>query len=123
MGSSWNKKPEVRKRATWTAARLEFGLEPGYVQVPVQRPDGTDFTVFGPVFEKNGGAISDGLEKLRRVCEKSDRAASLLALGGVTLGNVGQCIAAGADGIAAIRMFQENDVAGIVQRLRRRDPD
>jgi hypothetical protein len=42
-------------------------------------------------------------------------------LGGVTLGNVGQCIAAGADGIAAIRMFQENDVAGIVQRLRRRD--
>ena len=108
MGSSW-KKSEVRKLATWTAARLESGLEPGYVQVPVYRPDGTDFTVFGPVFEKNGGAISDGLEKLRRVCEKPVRAAPVLALGGVTLGNVGQCIAAGADGIAAIRMFQEND--------------
>jgi thiamine monophosphate synthase len=51
------------------------------------------------VFEENGGAISDGLEKLRRVCEKPDRAASVLALGGVTLGNVGQCIAASADGI------------------------
>jgi thiamine-phosphate pyrophosphorylase len=121
MGSSWKKKSEVRKLATWPAARLEFGFEPGSVQVPVYRPDGTDFTVFGPVFEKNGGAISDGLEKLRRVCEKPVRAAPVLALGGVTLGNVGQCIAAGAEGIAAIRMFQENDVAGTVQRLCRRD--
>jgi hypothetical protein len=34
MGSSWNKKSEVGKLATWTAARLELGLEPGYVQVP-----------------------------------------------------------------------------------------
>ena len=34
MVSSWKKKSEVGKLATRTAARLEFGLEPGYVEVP-----------------------------------------------------------------------------------------
>ena len=81
---------------------------------------GADFAVFGPVFEKERATIGDGLERLRDACHKPDRAAPVLALGGITPENAPLCMAAGADGIAAIRMFQENDVAGIVARLRNR---
>lgn len=82
---------------------------------------GADFAVFGPVFEKGGALESDGIEKLKEACDAPDRAIPILALGGVTLENAGQCIAAGANGIAAIRMFQENEVAEIVSRLRKSD--
>jgi thiamine-phosphate pyrophosphorylase len=42
----------------------------------------------------------------------------VLALGGVTLQNAESCMHAGAAGIAAIRLFQENDIATIVRKLR-----
>jgi thiamine-phosphate pyrophosphorylase len=78
---------------------------------------GADFAVFGPVFEKDVRSVSGGVEKLREVCNKSDRSMPVLALGGVTLENAGQCFDAGANGIAAIRLFQENDVAKIASVL------
>jgi thiamine-phosphate pyrophosphorylase len=75
---------------------------------------GADFVVFAPVFEKSGQA-GVGLEALRDMC----RAVTLpvLALGGVTLENARACITAGAAGVAAIRLFQENDVAAVVRAL------
>lgn len=79
---------------------------------------GADFAVFGPVFEKDGAMVGDGLERLREACHKPDRAMPVLALGGVTLENAHHCLAAGADGIAAIRLFQENDAAEIAARFR-----
>jgi thiamine-phosphate pyrophosphorylase len=75
------------------------------------------FAVFAPVFEKKNapGTAPAGLDALRQACRAS---IPVLALGGVTLQNAKSCLQAGAAGIAAIRLFQENDVAMIVRELR-----
>jgi thiamine-phosphate pyrophosphorylase len=72
------------------------------------------FAVFAPVFEKKD-AHPTGLEALSQACRA---AIPVLALGGVTLQNAQRCLQAGAAGIAAIRLFQENDIATIVRQLR-----
>lgn len=72
------------------------------------------FAVFAPIFEKKD-APPAGLELLREACQTN---IPVLALGGVTLSNAHSCLAAGAAGIAAIRLFQENDAAELVKRLR-----
>jgi thiamine-phosphate pyrophosphorylase len=82
---------------------------------------GANFAVFGPVFEKEGSANREGLEQLRQICHRTEAAQPAMpvwALGGITLENAAQCAAAGAAGIAAIRLFQQNDVAVIVKELR-----
>src|SRR5437868_9020041 len=81
---------------------------------------GADFAVFAPVFEKGGTGSKDGVEELRRICHRAEAAQPpmpVLALGGVTVENAQLCVAAGAAGIAAIRLFQHNDVHAIVKRL------
>src|ERR1700728_4688883 len=62
------------------------------------------FAVFAPVFEKKD-AQPAGLNLLREVSQSN---MPVLALGGITLSNVHSCLAAGAAGIAGIRLFQEN---------------
>jgi thiamine-phosphate pyrophosphorylase len=82
---------------------------------------GANFAVFGPVFEKSGSANREGLEQLRRICHRTEAAQPPMpvwALGGITLETAGQCVTAGAAGIAAIRLFQQNDVNVIVRKLR-----
>jgi thiamine-phosphate pyrophosphorylase len=82
---------------------------------------GASFAVFGPVFEKSGAANHEGLEQLRQICHRAEAAQPPMpvwALGGITLENALQCAAAGAAGIAAIRLFQENDVSRIVAMIR-----
>jgi thiamine-phosphate pyrophosphorylase len=90
-------------------------------EVELAEGHGADFAVLAPVFEKGGSATADGLELLRQVCRER-RAASppmpVLALGGVTVENAGQCLTAGADGIAGIRLFQSGDLRETVARLR-----
>jgi thiamine-phosphate pyrophosphorylase len=82
---------------------------------------GADFAVFGPVFEKSRSANREGLEQLRQICHRAEAAQPsmpVLALGGITLENAPLCVAAGAAGIAAIRLFQQNDVRAVVKKLR-----
>jgi thiamine-phosphate pyrophosphorylase len=78
---------------------------------------GADFAVFAPVFEKKGAprTRAAGLDALR---EASRAGIPVLALGGVTLDNARSCFDAGATGIAGIRLFQENDIAEVVEKMR-----
>jgi thiamine-phosphate pyrophosphorylase len=74
---------------------------------------GANLAVFAPVFEKKD-ANPTGLAALQKAC---DAKIPVLALGGITLANAQSCLAAGASGIAAIRLFQDNDIAKVVQHL------
>jgi thiamine-phosphate pyrophosphorylase len=76
--------------------------------------DKATFAVFAPVFEKKH-ANPTGLAALQKACEAK---IPVLALGGITLANAQSCFAAGASGVAAIRLFQDNDIAEIVRCLR-----
>jgi thiamine-phosphate pyrophosphorylase len=78
---------------------------------------GATFAAFAPVFEKKDapGTSAAGLDALRYACRAK---IPVLALGGVTLRNAESCLRAGAAGIAAIRLFQENDIATVVSKLR-----
>jgi thiamine-phosphate pyrophosphorylase len=73
-----------------------------------------NLAVFGPVFEEKG-LQPVGLKLLREACKAR---IPVLALGGVTLADAHACLEAGAAGIAAIRLFQENDIATVVKQLR-----
>ena len=86
-------------------------------QVAQAAVEGADFALFAPVFEKKDAPHFGpaGLDKLREACRHK---IPVLALGGVTLANAQACLDAGAAGIAAIRLFQENDVAEVVRRLK-----
>lgn len=77
---------------------------------------GASFAVFAPVFEKKDAPATQpaGLAALREACRVS---IPILALGGVTPFNARSCLESGAAGIAAIRLFQDNDVATVVSQL------
>ena len=81
---------------------------------------GAAYLFFGPVFATPSKATfgaPQGLERLAEVC----RAVSIpvLAIGGIALANASDCLAAGASGIAAIRLFQDaRDTSSLVQSLR-----
>jgi thiamine-phosphate pyrophosphorylase len=79
---------------------------------------GATFAVFAPVFEKQNvsNAQPAGLTQLREACKAK---IPVLALGGVSLENAKSCLEAGASGIAAIRLFQDNRISEAVAKLRR----
>ena len=83
--------------------------------------DGADYLFFGPVFatpSKAAFGAPQGLERLAAVCREV--AIPVLAIGGITLENASVGLAAGASGIAAIRLFQDaQDIFSLVQSLRK----
>jgi thiamine-phosphate pyrophosphorylase len=81
---------------------------------------GADYLFFGPVFatpSKTAFGAPQGLRRLAKVCRAVP--VPVLAIGGITLANASDCLAAGASGIAAIRLFQDApDLSAVVQSLR-----
>jgi len=68
---------------------------------------GADYVFFGPVFEtpsKAAFGAPQGIERLREVC--AALRIPVLAIGGINAENLRDCLQAGAAGIAAIRLFQ-----------------
>jgi len=84
--------------------------------------DAADYLFFGPVFATPSKAAfgpPQGIDALAAVCRRVH--IPVFAIGGITLENATACTAAGAAGVAAIRLFQESeDVAAIVRRLKQR---
>ena len=83
---------------------------------------GAAYIFFGPVFDtpsKRGMGEPQGVARLGEIC--CGVAIPVLAIGGVSEKNAGECIRAGAAGIAAIRMFQDardaEALKGAVRRL------
>jgi thiamine-phosphate pyrophosphorylase len=110
-------------------------------QVRLAEAHGADLAVLAPVFEKvarekvsvEASRIRDGLglDELRRAAQKdqqpdlrveagdSRRRFDVFALGGVDVERARLCAAAGAAGIAGIRIFQQcPDLAALVRSLR-----
>jgi len=86
-------------------------------EVAEARSEGADFAVFAPVFGKRDrpGTLPSGLDALGKACQEN---IPVIALGGMTLENAASCRAAGAAGIAGIRLFQQADIGTVVSRLR-----
>ena len=86
----------------------------------VAQAGGGDFVVFGPVFEtesKRAYGEPQGLEKLAAVAHELGEF-PVVAIGGITFENVGKCFAAGARGVAAIRLLNDAEkMSSIVNRI------
>jgi thiamine-phosphate pyrophosphorylase len=72
-------------------------------EVERARDEGADYVTFGPVYPTSGKGAPVGVPALARAAATG---LPVYALGGVTLGRFGELAAAGAAGIAAIRLFQ-----------------
>lgn len=81
---------------------------------------GADYLFFGPVFPtpaKVAFGAPQGLERLAEVCRSVS--IPVVAIGGITLDNATSCFAAGAAGIAAIRLFQDTQgISSLIGKLR-----
>ena len=108
--------PEVVTEWRRSAGRMDFRIGVSCHSLESARAaerGGADYIFFGPVFatpSKAAFGAPQGIERLREICGSVK--IPVLAIGGVNLENASACLAAGAVGIAAIRLFQ--DAAGSV---------
>jgi len=99
-------------------------------EVRLAESHGADFVVLAPVFEKRG-MNGIGVQVLREAAQKdrtpdtrveagdTRRRFAVFALGGVNMERAPLCAAAGAAGIAGIRLFQQcEDLPGLVRAIR-----
>jgi len=114
--------PAAVVRQTFGADFLIGVSTHSFAEVRAALEGGADLAVFGPVFETTSKRIYGapvGLEKLKEAAHKL-APFPILALGGITLNNAMNCIAAGASGIAAIGLFSDpENLATVVETVAR----
>lgn len=118
------------RASSFAAARVRRITRPGFLigrsvhdaaeAASVTESGGCDYLIFGTVFpstSKPPGHKVAGLDRLRDVC----RATTLpvIAIGGISLENAANALAAGACGVAAIGLFRGRQLAPVVAQLRR----
>jgi thiamine-phosphate pyrophosphorylase len=115
---------EAKRLVNQRGARTNFivGVSAHSLEGAMQAEQaGADYVIFGPVHatpSKAGFGPPQGVPHLREVCQRL--AIPVLAIGGITMENAGECLAAGAAGIAAIRLFQDAaDLYALVRELRK----
>jgi thiamine-phosphate pyrophosphorylase len=115
---------EARKLVNRGAVRANFlvGVSAHSLEGALQAEYATaDYVIFGPVYttpSKASFGEPQGVQRLREICKRLT--IPVLAIGGITLENAGECVAAGAVGIAAIRLFQDaEDLHEVVRNLRK----
>jgi thiamine-phosphate pyrophosphorylase len=111
-----DEKPELAKRQEFPVGVSCHSLEAAMAAAR----DGADYIFFGPVFatpSKAAFGAPQGLKRLDEVC--SSVKIPVLGIGGITTETASNCLAAGAAGIAAIRLFQDaENLASLVSHLR-----
>ena len=87
------------------------------VDVQKAEQEGATFAVLAAIFGKQASPTAQqlGLDVLKTACQGK---LPVFALGGITLENAQTCLDAGASGIAAIRLFQNNNISGVIRQLR-----
>jgi thiamine-phosphate pyrophosphorylase len=103
----------LQKTREWLSAVSCHSIE----DVRQAEGEGGGFAVLGPIFGKQAATTGHalGLAPLEVACRGK---LPVLALGGVTLENARACMAAGAAGIAAIRLFQNGPTEAVIRELR-----
>ncbi len=116
-------------RQAFRSSGLSDGLD-AFISVPchcwqdinVAAHEQVDLMLFSPVFEKTSGrpepSVPQGLEGLRKACQAAN-GVPVLALGGATATNAQDCVAAGAAGVAGIRLFLGDDWRRLARELSR----
>ncbi len=75
-------------------------------EAEIAKRHGADFVTFSPIFSSPGKGDSQGVEKLKEVCERL-KPFPVLALGGIDETNFAEVLEAGAGGLAAIRFLNK----------------
>jgi thiamine-phosphate pyrophosphorylase len=116
--SAWRREVSLRENS---AREFLIGASCHSVEaVRTAERDGADYVIFGPVFATPSKEKFGSPQGIKLLAEASKAVRiPVLAIGGITEANARECFAAGAAGIAAIRMFSEaGELAGLVGRLR-----
>ena len=95
-----------------TSSRFVIGVSTHSVDEAEEARSGdADLVVFGPVFEtesKRSFGPPQGLSKLADIAAAVDRT-PVIAIGGIAIENVRECLRHGAAGIAAIRLLNDSN--------------
>jgi thiamine-phosphate pyrophosphorylase len=85
--------------------------------------EGADYVTFGPVYATPGKDIYGRPQGLERLGQAAEVGLPVLALGGITrMERIRECVAAGAWGVAGIRLFGKPTLAGDCVAALREDP-